>query len=159
MHASKTGLIAVLLMLCGCQKPPAPPPQQAKQPVGENKPILNVDSSPSAAMHFQAGKQVQRNKNDFAQLAMFYIQYETENNRAPANWEEFKAAMGREAPNLVKLVESGDVVINYNVKPSSNTVLVYEKNPNINKIHLTAFGDKRVEQLTPEQLQQALQAR
>ena len=156
MQVIRWGLIAALLFSCGCQKPPA---QQAKQPAGENKPILNVDPGTSAAMHFQAAKQVQRNKNDFAQLAQFYIQYETENNRAPANWQEFQAYMGREAPNLAKLVESGELEINYNVKPSSNTVLVYEKKPNINGIQLTAFGDKRIESLTPQQLQQALQNR
>ena len=154
MYALRTGsVLAVMLALAGCQKE-TPPPKP-----GDNKPILNVDAGQAAAMNVQRGKVVQRNKNDFQQLATFYIQYETENNRAPANWEEFKAYMGREAPNLVKMIEAGDVEIVYNAKPSSGTVLVYEKKPDFNNQQFAAFGDKHVEALTPERLKQALQNR
>jgi len=137
-----------------------PPAQAANQPKpGDNKPILNVDAGQSAAMHFHRAKTVQKNKNDFAQLAMFYIQYETENNRPPASWQDLKAYMGREAPHLVKLVEAGDVEIIYNVKLASNAVILYEKTPDLNGNQFVAFGDHHVEALTPDKLKQALKNR
>src|SRR4051812_21993635 len=95
-----TCLVSVLLLAgCGKDAPPsaAPARQIANSPEahpgapaksGDNKPILNVDSGQAAAMHVTRAKDIQALKSDMAQIAQYYIQYQTENNRAPANWQE-----------------------------------------------------------------------
>lgn len=165
------GIISVLLLAgCGKEAPPAAGParQIANSPEahpgapaksGDNKPILNVDAGQAAAMHVTRAKDIQALKSDMTQIAQYYIQYETENNRAPANWQEFKTYMGNEAAKFAKEVESDKVVINYGIKPSSNTILAYEKNPDLNGVQVVVFGDKHVGSLTPAQLKQGLQAK
>ncbi len=179
MYAMKIISVAIVVVaLIGCQQEksapkgasqpkaaanapaPAPPPQAAKGPKpGDNKPILNVDAGQSAAMHFHRAKDIQALKADMTQIAQFYIQFETMENRAPANWQEFKAYMGNEGARYAHHVESDKVAVNFGVKPSSNTILAYEKKADLNGVQVVVFGDRRVESLTPQKLQQALQNR
>jgi hypothetical protein len=147
--------VCLALALSGCGVNDTKPPAK-----GDGKPIIpEPGGPPTAAAHVQRGKQLQRNKNDMGQLATFYIQYELENNRAPASWQDLKTYIGNAAPNLVRLVDSGEVAIVPNVKPASDTVLAYETKPDLNGRQFAAYGDKHVTGLTPQELQQALQNR
>jgi hypothetical protein len=174
MHLRTWTCLAGVLLLAGCQKEkeasqaaanaakpaanaPASQPQANQPKPGDNKPILNVDAGQGAAMHFHRAKDIQALKGDMNQIAQFYIQYETENGRGPANWQEFKSYMGNDGARYTKEVESDKVAINYGVKPSSNTVIAYEKKADLNGLQVVVFGDKHVESLTPDKLKQALQ--
>lgn len=166
--------VALATAFVGCQKEKSAPrgpsqpktttgsptPPAANQPKpGDNKPILNIDPGQSAAMHVIRAKDIQALKGDMNQLGQFYIQYATENGRGPMNWQEFKGYMGNDGARYAKHIESDKVAVNYGVQPSSNTIVAYEKKPDLNGLQVVVFGDKRVESLTPEKLKQALQNR
>src|SRR5262249_8303450 len=98
-------------------------------------------------------------KADMNQLAQFYIQYDSENGRPPANWQEFKSYMGNEGARYAKHIESDNVAVNYGAKPGTTSVIAYEKKPDLNNLQGVVFGDKHVESLDPQKLKQALQVK
>ncbi len=107
--------------------------------------------------HVQRGKERQTNQNDLQQIALFYIQFDSENDRPPASLEEFKTYVYKDSPKLFQKIEDGSYVINFKVKPSSNTVVAYEKEPDLNGNHLVVWGDKATKLVSSSDLQKALQ--
>lgn len=114
------------------------------------------DTTPSPAAHVQRGKEKTAHQNELGQIALFYITYHAQEGRAPANFAELKAFMGNEGNRLAQLIEQGDLVVVYNAKPTSNTVLAYEKKVDLNGNQLAAMGDKSVKPMKAEELQKAL---
>jgi hypothetical protein len=111
----------------------------------------------SLSGHAKRGMEKPRVQNDLDEIAKFYQLYNTEHGRSPANWNEFKAYMQKDAPKLVQTVDEGRCEIIWNAKLGSDVVLAYEKEPDLRGTQVVAFGDGHIESMTPAKLQDALQ--
>jgi hypothetical protein len=127
--------LALGATLCGCPK------------VEPEKPGLGA--------HVARGKEKRSLENDIRQLATFL--FDPDAGRTPKNWEAFKPSL-RQAPHLVKAVEDGEVAIIYNVPLGSNTVVAYEREPDLRGSHVVAWGDGRVTTMPTAELDAALKA-
>jgi hypothetical protein len=146
---SKTVLqvgFAAGLLATGCtkkheSKDPPPPPFQRNE-------------ASLAGMVKQERTKIQ---NDFENLKLYYMTYETEMGKPPASWEDFKPYIVRDGPaSLVSGIENGRYVVVWKAKPSSRNVLAYEKQPDVNGKQIVLFGD-RIETMPSEDLKKSLQ--
>jgi hypothetical protein len=97
-------------------------------------------------------------QNDFENLKLYFMTYETEMGKPPASWEDFKPYIVRDGPaSLVSGIENGRYVILWKTKPSSKNVMAYEKQPDVNGKQIVLFGD-RIETIDSEELKKALAA-
>jgi hypothetical protein len=140
--------IAASLSTVGCSKKnreeekPAPPPFQRNE-------------GSLAGMVKQERTKIQ---NDFTNLAYYYLTYESENGKPPSKWEEFKPYIVRDGPaSLVSGIEEGRYVVLWKTKPSSNKVLAYEKQPDVNGKQVVVYGDKHIVTISSEELKKALE--
>jgi hypothetical protein len=145
----KTCLLRILLLtaslLIGCaardSTSPAPP----------------AADGGSFSGHAKRGMEKPKVQNFLDEIAKFYHLYNAEHGRSPANWNEFKAYMQKDAPQIVQTVEQGTCEIIWNAKLGSDVVLAYEKEPDLRGTQVVVFGDGHIESMTPAKLQEALQ--
>lgn len=109
------------------------------------------------AKHVQRGKQKQSHQNDMSQIALFYINYATERSAPPASFDELKTYMGADGSQLARLIESGEVVVRYGIKPNSQEIIVYERDTDLNGNHVVVRADRSVHTMPAVQLQPLLQ--
>ncbi|MGE3807057.1 MAG: hypothetical protein AB7K24_20525 [Gemmataceae bacterium] len=114
-------------------------------------------AQPNPAIQAVRGKGRARNQNDLRQLALYYFQYEIEQGRPPAEWKQLKEYMGRDGRSIARLVDDGTFIIVYKVKPRSDNVVAYEKEPSQGDRLLVAMGDGSIQILSPPQLQAKLE--
>src|SRR5262245_52052920 len=124
MHRLAAISVVVLLLvltLPGCRRrSTAPEPAPAEGP--SQNPLLPVAGQP-AQSDVRRGAEIQVNRNDLAQIAKYYLSYDLENNRPPANQEDFVKYLrsDRNFPEkMITPVEKGYIVLVPNVKPTSN---------------------------------------
>src|SRR5437588_12909393 len=81
-------------------------------------------------------------QNDLLQLALTCTRIKTSqiDNRAVTK-DELKAELQRDMPRLWQAIDEGKIIVNYNCDGSSNSVLAYEKNADLNGNHLVTMGD------------------
>jgi hypothetical protein len=111
----------------------------------------------SLSGHAKRGMEKPKVQNDLDEIAKFYLIYNTEHGRSPANWTEFKAYIQKDAPKLVQAVEQGTCEIIWNAKLGSGVVLAYEKQPDLRGTQVVVFDDGHIESMAPATLQEALQ--
>jgi hypothetical protein len=111
----------------------------------------------SLSGHAKRGMEKPKVQNFLDEIGKFYVQYNTENGRSPANWNEFKAYIQKDAPKIVQTVEQGSCEIIWNAKLGSDVVIAYEKEPDIRGTQVVVFGDGHIESISPAKLQEALQ--
>ena len=111
----------------------------------------------SLSGHAKRGMEKPKVQNDLDEIAKFYQIYNTERGKSPANWNEFKAYIQKDAPKLVQTVEQGTCEIIWNAKLGSEVVLAYEKEPDLRGTQVVVFGDGHIESMAPAKLQEALQ--
>jgi hypothetical protein len=117
-------------------------------------------TEPGLGGHIQRGKELQVIRNDMGQLAKLYQTYYTEFGKSPANWQDFKAYIQRDARTIVAAVDDGRIVVVWGLPGlRSDLVLAYEPNADLRGNHVVAMGDASVSSLTTDQLQAALQKR
>ncbi len=147
----KIAVVALIMsLLCaGCAK--KPPPK-----VEESPPPFQRDEQSLAGMVKQERSKIQ---NDFDNFAIYYLSYELEMGKPPAKWEDFKPYIVRDGPaSLVSGIENGRYVVVWKTKPSSNKVLAYEKQPDVNGNQVVVFGDRHIVTISSEELKKALEA-
>src|SRR5260370_28757248 len=125
--------IGVVAALCGCN------PDRAKD---------STDDVGDLGKHVQRGKEARSVQNDMRQLATFL--FDPEKGRTPKNWEEFKPTI-RQAPNIVKEIEEGQINVLWNTPLSSNTIVAYEVQEDIRGTHIVAMDDGSVHTMTTVQ--------
>jgi hypothetical protein len=129
----------------------------ANEPTREE---VNPLRSPTGAMaknDITRGAQKQIHQNSMVQIKLFYTMYYNEQNRPPANLEEFLKFIERDAHLEHELLKEGHVVLVLNVTPTSENIIAYEKEPYQKWMNrLVAFGD-RVETMSEADFQAAKQ--
>ena len=94
--------------------------------------------------------------NDLRQIAVFYRLYNTDFNRSPADLEEFKSYIRRDAAKLVESLDKGIYVVIWKVNDlSSNSVLAYEKEPDQEGKRYAVMGDASVRKMDEQELRSA----
>ena len=136
-------LATSLLAGCAAREPTSPTPAAA--------------DGGSLSGHAKRGMEKPKVQNFLDEIGKFYVQYNTENGRSPANWNEFKAYIQKDAPKIVQTVEQGSCEIIWNAKLGSDVVIAYEKEPDIRGTQVVVFGDGHIESISPAKLQEALQ--
>src|SRR5262249_11429006 len=147
--------LCAAILLSGCEKEQK---TGSKAAPGDNKPIIpEPGGPPTAAAHVQRGKERQINQNDLRQLALTFTRIKTlqVDNRALTK-DELKAEVQRDMPRLWQAIEEGKIIVNYNNDGSSNSVVAYEKNADLNGNHLVTMGDASTKLVPSAQLQQIL---
>lgn len=145
-------------ILCGCDGNKPKAPKAAATAPGDNKPIIpEPGGPPTAAAHVQRGKERQINQNDLRQLALFFKNIKTlQADNRPVTRDELKAEVQRDMPRLWQSIEEGKLVVNYNCDGSSNSLLAYESNADLNGNHLVTMGDGSTKLVPDAQLRQIL---
>jgi hypothetical protein len=103
------------------------------------------------------GKGRARNQHDMHQLGLYYQMFDLDRGRPPADWNELKSFIGNEGPNIIRLVEDGTFIVLYKLKPRSDVVIAYEKEPSQGNRLVVALGDASVQILSPPELNQKLE--
>ncbi len=134
-------LVAAALVGAGCVKVDTDP--------GTNR-------EPSIGAHVARGKEKRSLENDIRQLATFMMTYYTENGKPPRSWEEFKPYIQRDAPHIVREIDSGQIRVLWGTPMNSNNIIAYEVEPDIRNSHVVARGDGSVVTLTSGDLEAAL---
>jgi hypothetical protein len=94
-------------------------------------------------------------KNDLSQLALLYNTYYTD-DPVPANVEEIKAKVKKDAPNIYKLIDNKDVEVVYHKQIRGDILVAYQKDVGKDGNHLAVFGDRSVKPITKEELAKLL---
>jgi hypothetical protein len=98
--------------------------------------------------------------NDLRQIAYFYRLYNTDFNRSPANLEEFKSYIQRDAGKLAESLDKGIYVVIWKVNDlSSNAVLAYENEPDQDGKRYVVKGDASVEKMNEQEWRKAVEGR
>ncbi len=110
------------------------------------------------AGHIKRGKERLVNQNDLNQLALLCFQYYQD--QAPADLQQLKSMIQKDAPNIYRKIDQGQIVLLHHKKITSDMVIAYEKEPDLNGKQLAAMGDgKSVNSMTAAELQKALQVK
>jgi hypothetical protein len=137
--------IADLVLFSGCIRKKDPPPEPPKFQRNES------------SLYGMVKQERQKIQNDFKNLHLYYLQYQTDFGRSPAKWESLKSYIQKEAPpSLITGIEEGRYVVIWNAQLSSNKVLAYEKQPDVNDQQVVLFGDGHIETIKSAELQKAL---
>ena len=139
--------ITGLFIFAGCVRKKEPPPEPPK---------FQRNESSLYGMVKQERTKIQ---NDFKNLYLYYLQYQTDFGRSPAKWESFKSYIKSDPPSLVQGVEEGRYVVIWNAELSSHKVLAYEKQPDVNGLQVVLFGDGHIETIKSEELEKALEGK
>lgn len=94
-------------------------------------------------------------KNDLNQLALLYNTYYAD-DPVPANVDEIKAKVKKDAPNIYKLIENKDVEVVYHRQIRGDILVAYQKDVGKDGGHLAVFGDRSVKSITKEELAKLL---
>jgi len=152
MLATTAGFLLACLLTSGCAKKSEP--EQAEQK--HAAPPFQRNEASLAGMVKQERTKIQ---NDFENLKLYYVLYETQMGKPPISWKDFKSYIGHEAPaSLVSGIEDGRYLVVWKTKPSSKNVLAYEKQPDVNGKQVVLFGD-RIETISKEELKKALESK
>jgi hypothetical protein len=135
--------------------PPAPAP--APQP-GGNPLTAGIGQAPAQG-DIRRGVERQVDQNLLTETAKYYIQFNLENNRSPANVDELVNYM-RDAPGkFTQALKDGWIVMVPGARTSSGTVILYEKNVYQKwNNRLAAFGDGHVKLMPEAEFQTALKS-
>lgn len=154
-------------LLAGCHKastPPVasmPPPAAPSQQVANQAPATAAPASQQPghdpqAQHILRGREKRIVENDFKQLGLQIQQYASEFGKAPSNKTELGNYIKRDMPSAYRAIMKGDYVVVPNARLGANTVMVYEKDIDINGNQVVLFGDGSVQTLQAQDLQKAL---
>jgi hypothetical protein len=130
-------LAVVLLIGCGKKKRSGDddegPPRNPFRVEGSQAGVTGVRR---AAARPQVG-------NDFRQLGIYYKSFLAEFNRAPKNLDEFleNEKIKRDAPKIAKALTEGIYVLILLRNPTSNDVLVYERDADGYGMQMVLRGD------------------
>jgi hypothetical protein len=136
-----------VLLLAGCGKKP----DSDKGGSEPRNPLLGQPQPGAGGLRRLADRPKVR--NDLGQIALDYINYTSATNSPTL--EGFKAFI-KDQPTFVKALDEGLYVLVVTRNPSSANVLVYEKTPDAEGMHIVAMGDRSVKTMTAQELQQAL---
>lgn len=146
--AAGMGLAASLLS-SGCGK--------KSETAAEEKPAAPPFQRNEASLAGMVKQERSKIQNDFNNLAVYYLSYELEMGKPPANWEDFKPYIVRDGPaSLVSGIEEGRYVVLWKTKPSSSKVLAYEKQPDVRGNQVVVYGDRHIVSISSEELKKAL---
>jgi hypothetical protein len=84
--------------------------------------------------------------------------YHGEFNRYPARLEDFLEYIKRDAPHEYESLRTGYFVMTLDPRPTGDKVVVYEKDQDLNHMHLVLMGDGSVQRMTEDQFQAAVPA-
>ena len=74
----------------------------------------------------------------------------------PANVDEIKAKIKKDAPNIYKQIEGKSIEVVYHKQMHGDILLAYQKEVGKDGGHLAVFGDRSVKSLTKEELAKLL---
>jgi hypothetical protein len=157
-----TLLLAILLVagVSGCRKKGATtdsPPSNSGG--GTGNPITDGIGKTPARNDIQRGAEKQVDQSVLVEMAKVYIQFNTENNRSPADVNEFLAYMQGFPAQYINMLKDGWIVMVPNARLTGSTVILYEKNVYQKwNNRVAAFGDGHVATLNEPDFQAALKA-
>jgi hypothetical protein len=147
MKTSRLTLALILLAGCGHKNAPEPRPDPAAQ-APENPAVMAARRNAPVLDRTMTG-------NDLDELKKYFDIHRAGTGHWPKNLDEFKQEAGRDAPKLVKLVEDGDIVVNWNA--GDQGVIAYGKGAKEQGgMVLTNSG---IQRMTADELRQALAGR
>src|ERR1700687_826153 len=116
--------LAACLLCSGCGK--------RLETAKEEKPAAPPFQRNEASLAGMVKQERSKIQNDFKNLGIYYLEYETTMGKPPAKWEEFKSYIGSSAPaSLISGIEEGRYIVIWKTKLASNKVLAYEKQPDV----------------------------
>jgi PBP1b-binding outer membrane lipoprotein LpoB len=135
-------LLALAVCLAGCASDKPAPPQTG--PKGGLKRLITNPGS----------------MNDVRQIAELYVAHETEFNKPPSRPEDLKDDLVKGgAGKIYRAIEDGTYVVVWNVRnPSSQKMLVYEKDADDKGMRWVAMGDGSVKKMNEAEFKQAQSA-
>jgi hypothetical protein len=147
-------LLLISALMIGCAKT-APPPTKTQAPLSAGQ--IARDAAPGSLRQKISRVGV---FNELHELGIFYLMYNTENNRSPASLEEFKPYIQRDASKLYAAIQDGFYEVTWKATElNANTLLAYQKTPDEDGNHQALMGDGSVTKLTEDQVQKALKKR
>lgn len=160
------------VLVLGCSRPPnaaknkpAPQPVVTPQPNAQPASSTTTPNPPLSTGSGGAGGGVmsvlrvvnrQQALNDLRTVGQFYKTYQVENNRGPKTAKEFADYIRRDAPQIAKAIDEQDYVIVTNIRPNSNTIIAYTKQPEAGNIQVIVKGDGSVDTMNSDQLKAAV---
>jgi hypothetical protein len=94
--------------------------------------------------------------NEMSQLAKFYVMYDLEFRHPPKTVKEFQDYIKKDSGQLVKWMNDGYYVVLPNIKPTSNTIIVYQNKDLKGGTRWVALGDASIQELTETEFAQQL---
>jgi hypothetical protein len=143
--------LATALLICplglGCAKT-APSPTKTQAPLSAGG--IARDAAPGSLRQKISRAGV---LNELHELGIFYIMYNTENNRSPGSLEEFRPYIQRDAPKLYKAIKDGFYEVKWKVtEMNAENLLAYEKTGDEIGGHQALMGDGHVTKLNEAQI-------
>jgi hypothetical protein len=161
------GAIVAALALPGCHKPvpattpatPAPPPQaqaQAQPPA----PPPQLGGAPPGKAQTRIREVMDRTRamTQLRNIGQLLATYKTENNRYPGTLQELLDYIKNEARQEHQSLQTGYFVYRPTPNPTTQTVVIYENEPDTSGMRLVVMGDGSVQRLNEEQFKAAVPA-
>jgi hypothetical protein len=145
--------LIVSALIIGCQQ------KQEAQTPGEADGRRASPAALESTNAVQNGSKIPKRKadtDDLKNLLLAYLNYTERQHRSPAKLEDISRAL-RGSPKILEAVQDGFYVVVWKMpNPSSETVLVYVKDPEADGTRLVGRGDGSVSRLRQEQFEIAL---
>lgn len=95
---------------------------------------------------------------ELKQIALFYNQFNADNNRSPKDLQEYEWYIRQEAPRLALMLKGSSYTIVWNVAKSSSSsaVIAYETELDPEGKRYVVMGDGSVKKMTDAELKEAL---
>jgi hypothetical protein len=160
-------LIFIPLLLIGCNKttetPKAAPKASTPTPPATTQaaptpapPSSTSSAPPTVAAHVVRGRDLAATRGMFQQMGRMHQQYVVENG-PPRRMEDFAENIKRDYADLYRALMERRFVMTLKQNPTSSDVIVcYEKDKDLNGNRVTLFGDGRVELLDEAKWKAAL---
>jgi hypothetical protein len=163
-------VLAAVVAAPGCRKamPTTPPPAPAPAPAGgapapapgAPAPAPQLGGAPPGKAQTRMREVMDRARamTQLHNVGQLLATYKTENNRSPGTLQEFLDYIKTEAHQEHESLMTGYFVYKPTPDPTSQTVVVYEKDPDTSGQRLALMGDGSVQRLNEEQFKAAVPA-
>ncbi len=130
------------------------------EPEAEQKPAAPPFQRNEASLAGMVKQEKSKIQNDFANLGLYYLQYDTLMGKPPSKWQDLKSYIGNEAPaSMVSGIEEGRYVVLWKTKPAANKVLAYEKVPDVRGNQVVLYAGGSISTISSEELKKALETK
>lgn len=156
-------LVLGAVLLVGCRKPAAPTPAAvppAPGPAVAQAPAPHLGGAPPGKAQTRVREVMDRvqAENQLRQVGLALKLYEGDFNRYPTRLQDFLEYIKRDYHREYESLSTGYFVMTLDPRPTADKVVVYEKDPDLNHMHLALMGDSSVQRMTEDQFQAAVPA-